>query len=305
MHQIRKIGIVGTGVMGTGIARVMAQAGYDVTIVKLTEGPFEERRGAFIRSVEKDRDQKKSISQEDAGRIIHGVKWTLATHPLEGCDLVIEAIVEDEAEKLKCFAAVEPVLKQAAILASTTSSLSIAALAKATGRPQLFLGLHFFNPPTAMKLVEVVVTESVDPLCVLWTRSLLKGIGKVPIEVPDTPGFRVNRLTTVQFLEAIRMTFDEPSPGDIVGVDACMRFGVNHPRGPFELMDFIGLDVILAIAENLQEGLRQPHFAPPAILEDMVALGWLGRKSGLGFYDYADKKNPRPNPDLYSLTPCR
>lgn len=299
--NVRSVGIVGTGVMGTGIARIMAAAGLDVTLVKWTEGPFEERRGAFIRSVEKDRDQKKSISQEEAGRIIHGVRWTLAAHPLERCDLVIEAIVEDEDEKRKCFAAIAPALKQSAILASTTSSLSIEALAKSTGRPQTFLGLHFFNPPTAMRLVEVVVTESVDPACVFLMRSFLAGLGKEPVEVRDAPGFVVNRLIMAQFLEATRMAFGRDAVATVTGIDACMRHGANHPMGPFELMDFIGLDVVLAMAENLLEGLRQQHFTPAALLESMVAMGWLGRKSGLGFYDYTDRKKPILNPGLATL----
>jgi len=299
------VGIVGTGVMGTGIARVLAAAGLDVTLVKWTEGPFEGRRDAFIRSVEKDRDQKKSISQEEAARIIHGVRWTLAPHPLERCDLVIEAIVEDEAEKLKCFATIEPVLKQSAILASTTSSLSIEAMAKATGRPRLFLGLHFFNPPTAMKLVELVVTETADPQCVQAIRAFLGALGKQAVEVRDEPGFVVNRLLVGQFLEAVRMAFDDAPVADIVGIDACMRFGANHPMGPFELMDFIGLDVVLAMANNLQDDLRQQQFAPPTILENLVAAEMLGRKTGAGFYDYADRKNPRPNPELGRLNSSR
>lgn len=298
--EIRNVGIIGTGVMGTGIARVLAAAGRSVTLVKWTEGTAEAARGRFEQSVMKDVVRGK-LTSEEATVLLARIACADASRPgLERCDLVIEAIVEDEAEKLKCFAAIEPSLKQSAILASTTSSLGIEAMAKATGRPRLFLGLHFFNPPTAMKLVELVVTETVDPQCVRAIHAFLAELGKEAVVVQDAPGFVVNRLLVAQFLEAIRLVYGA-RVADIVGVDACMRDGANHRMGPFELMDFIGLDVVLAMAENLQEGLRQQHFSPPTLLEDMVTAGWLGRKSGRGFYDYADRKKPKPNPDVLSL----
>ena len=298
MHQIRQIGIVGTGVMGAGIARVLASAGYAVNIVKWTEGTALDASARFEQSVMKDVERGK-LSSEDAGRMLKRLVWSDAgSHDLGRCELVIEAIVEDEDEKAKCYAAIEPALTQSAILATTTSSLGVEALAKTTARPRLFLGLHFFNPPGAMRLVELVTTEASDPACVLWMRSLLKEIGKEAVEVRDAPGFVVNRLIMAQMLEAIRMAFGREAVAGVTGIDACMRHGANHPMGPFELMDFIGLDVVLAMAETLLEGLRQQHFTPAALLESMVAMGWLGRKSGLGFYDYADRKKPVLNPQL-------
>lgn len=298
MHQIRQIGIVGTGVMGAGIARVLASAGYAVNIVKWTEGSALDACARFEQSVMKDVERGK-LASEDAVRMLKRLIWSDAqAHDLGRCELVIEAIVEDEEEKAKCYAAIEPALMQSAILATVTSSLSVEALAKMTARPRLFLGLHFFNPPGVMKLVELVTTEVLDPACVLWMRSLLGEIGKETVEVRDAPGFVVNRLMMAQFLEAIRMVFGNDPVADIAGVDACMRSGANHRMGPFELMDFIGLDVVLAMAENILEGFRQQHFSPPIILENMVAAGWKGRKSGIGFYDYADRNQPRPHMHL-------
>lgn len=301
MHEIRRIGIIGTGVMGTGIARVLALSGYTVQIVKWTEGTAEAARAKFELAVMKDVERGKLTSLQ-ASWLQQRLVWSEGRrHGLERCDLVIEAIVEDEEEKVKCFATICPDLKQSAILASTTSSLGIETLAKATGRPQTFLGLHFFNPPTAMKLVELVVTDALDPQCLLWMRSFLAEIGKEAVEVRDAPGFVVNRLLVAQFMEAIRMAFGGDRVADIASIDACMRLGANHPMGPFELMDFIGLDVVMEMAENLLEGLRQPQFLPATVLETLVVNGWYGRKSGLGFYDYTDRKKPVPNPALETL----
>lgn len=305
MHQIRQIGIVGTGVMGAGIAKVMALAGYAVNLVKWRDGDVEAARGKFEQAVMKDVERGK-LTSEEATQMLRRLVWSdRRRNDLDRCDLVIEAIKEDEEEKLACFAEICPRLKQAAILASTTSSLSIATLAKATDRPQLFLGLHFFNPPTVMRLVEVVTLPGSDAACILWMRSLLKELGKEGVEVRDAPGFVVNRLLVGQFLEAIRMAFDDAPVADIVGIDACMRFGANHKLGPFELMDFIGLDVVLAMVENLHEDLRQLHFSTPDILENLVAVEMLGRKKGLGFYDYSDKEHLRPNPELARLSSAR
>ena len=298
MHEIRRICVIGTGVMGTGIARVLALSGHTVAIVKWTEGTAEAARAKFEQAVMKDVERGKLTSLQ-ASWLQQRIEWSDArSRDFGRDDLVIEAVVEDEAEKLKCFAALVPALKQSAILATTTSSLGVEALGKAIGRPQTFLGLHFFNPPSAMRLVELVVTGSVDPECVRVARAFLAALGKEAVEVRDAPGFVVNRLLVAQFMEAIRMAFGRDPVADVAGIDACMRHGANHPMGPFELMDFIGLDVVLAMAENLLEGLRQQHVSPPAVLENMVTAGWLGRKSGLGFYDYADRKHPRPNPDL-------
>ncbi|HTK60430.1 MAG TPA: 3-hydroxyacyl-CoA dehydrogenase family protein [Candidatus Baltobacteraceae bacterium] len=301
--EIRSVGIVGTGLMGMGIARLVARAGIPVTIVKWSPGPLEDRRAAFIRSIEKERDDKKSVTAEEAARIIHGVQWTLATHPLESCDLVIESIVEDEDQKLDCFRKLDAVMKPDAILATNTSTLDVLELARETSRAPQVLGMHFFNPVALMALVEIAVTDLTDLATAERAFAFASSLGKEPVVVGNAPGFVVNRLLMASCMEAVRMAFEaRPRVADIKAVDRCVRLGLAHPKGPFELMDLIGLDVILAMAESLQEGLRNAHYAPPLVLADMVAEGWFGQKSGIGFYDYReDRKNPRPNADIERL----
>lgn len=300
--EIRKVGIVGTGVMGRGIARAAALAGFPVIIVKWTLGSFEETRAAFIRSVEQERDGKK-LSAEEAVRVIHGVTWTLGLHPLADCDLVIESIAEDEDAKRECFAKLDAAIKAEAIFATNTSTLELGELA--VRRPDRFIGLHFFNPVAHMRLVEVAVTDAVRPDALAAALAFVNALGKQAEVVPGTPGYRVNRLLMVQLLEALRMLAEKPDGDSVRGIDACILTGLNHPMGPFQLMDLIGLDVIYAMAGSLQEGLRRESFSPPHLLDLMVQAGWLGKKTGLGFYDYSDRKHPRPNPGLADLASRR
>lgn len=298
--EIRSIGVVGTGLMGTGIARCAALQGYDVTIMKWTDGSPDAARRRFDDAVIKDRERGK-LTMEERFALQTRVAWTADRGALAACDLVIESIVEDEDEKRACFRALDELMKPGAILASNASALDILSLAKETSRPGRVLGLHFFNPVAAMPLVELAVTDLTDLDAVEAAFALATKLGKEPVVVAAAPGFVVNRLLMASCLEAIRMAFEaQPRVADVVSIDRCMQLGLNHKMGPFALMDLIGLDVILAMAETLNEGLRSAHYAPPNVLGDMVAHGWLGKKSGMGFYDYADTP-AKPNPDIEKL----
>lgn len=290
--EIRHVGIVGTGIMGSGIAGVAAQAGYRVTIVKWSSaGSLAESREKFVSSAAKSPGGHTVAMQ----RIV----WTEERAALADCDLVIESIVEDEDAKLDCFIVLDSLVRAEAVFATNTSTLALDELA--IRRSDRFLSLHFFNPVPQMRLVEVAVTDATRTDALEAVLAFLKALGKEAVIVPATPGYVVNRLFMAQAIEALRMLVERPCGETVSVLDACIPKGLNHPMGPCRLMDLIGLDVIYAMAIHLQEGLRAERFSPPTFLDRMVEKGWLGRKSGLGFYDYSDRKNPRPNPDFEKI----
>lgn len=297
--SIRKIGIIGTGLMGTGIARCAALNGFEVTLVKWTAGDPEAARRRFESALDKDVARKK-LTEDDAAGIKRRIVWTMSFEPLAACDLIIESVIEDEEVKLSVFKLMDRVAKPDAILATNTSTLLIEDLAAATRRTERVFGLHFFNPVDRMKLVELVVADGTDIAARGDLIEFADALGKTPIVVRSSPGFVVNRALMAFLLENVRMISEPPPVAAILGIDRAIELGLGHPMGPFRLMDLIGLDVVLAMSESLCEGLGQ-RYAPPRLLERMVDEGFLGRKAGIGFYVYAGPEDPLPNAKIADL----
>jgi 3-hydroxybutyryl-CoA dehydrogenase len=294
MAQISKVGVLGCGLMGHGISQVAAQAGYDVVVREVDEATLEKGIGKIekqlARAVEKGRAEQ-SEADEVRGRI----QGTVDYGDLAECDLVIEAITEDLGRKLDMWREVDSIVKSDAHFATNTSSLPVVDQAVATGRPERFLGLHFFNPAQVMKLVEVIrcVTTSDDAFQagLEFTRS----IGKMGVQTRDTAGFIVNRLLVPYLLDGMRAY--EEGVGSITEIDEAMKAGAGHPMGPLTLSDFVGLDTLGSICDVMFEEFREKRFARPPILRKMLAAGWYGRKSGRGFYDYSGQE-PAENAGL-------
>jgi 3-hydroxybutyryl-CoA dehydrogenase len=292
--EIRKVGVVGCGLMGHGIAQVAAQAGYDVVVREVDEAPLAKGiariEKQLARAVEKGK-----LEEGDAEAIRGRIHGTLDYGELRDCDLVIEAITEDLERKLEMWREVDRVVKPEAVFATNTSSLPVIDQAAATGRPERFLGLHYFNPAQVMKLVEVVrgITTSDEAFEV--GRSFTESIGKLGIPTRDKAGFIVNRLLVPYMLDAIRAY--EEGVGSIAEIDEAMKAGAGHPMGPLTLADFVGLDTLGAICDVMFDEFRERRFARPPTLRKMLAAGWHGRKSGMGFYDYSGE-SPAPNRKL-------
>ena len=293
---ISKVGIVGSGLMGSGIAQVVAQMGTPTVLVKATGGELDSLRdrveGRMAKAVDTGR-----LEAEVRDTVVANLSYTATLDDLKGCGLVLESIVEDLETKKALFRTLDERLGPEAVLASNTSTLSITSLASATGeeRRRRFLGCHFFNPPVVMGLVEVVPTVETDPAVVETVRAFLLELGKTPIVVRDSRGFMVNRLLAPYLLDAVRLL--ERGLGTIADFDTAMREAAGMPMGPFELIDYIGIDVVHAMASNLYEEYRSEAFAPPELLNRMLTLGFVGRKGGRGFYDYTAKP-PAPNEEL-------
>jgi 3-hydroxybutyryl-CoA dehydrogenase len=289
--DIRRVGVIGSGQMGAGVAQVAARAGLDTILVKMTEGPVDAGKRAIAKALQRDVEKQRCTEQEmndSLGRLT-------CTHTLEDladCDLVIESIIEDLAEKTSLLRRIDPIVKPDGVFATNTSTLSVTALAEATGRPARVIGLHFFNPAPVMKLVEIVPTLRTEPAVLAAAQALTARLQKTGVVVRDFTGFVVNRLLTPYMVDAMR-TFQE-GLGSIAAIDSAMQLGANHPMGPLALADFIGLDIVFHMATNLYEEYREPRFTPPPLLRRLVLAGYLGRKSGKGFYDYAAKP-PAPN----------
>ncbi len=290
--EIHKVGVVGCGLMGSGVAQVAATAGYPTVVHDVSQALLEKGLAAMERSLSK-LVEKGEISPEMKTRALDHLTPTLRLEDFVECDLVIEAIVENLERKKELFAALDKIVKPAAILASNTSSLSITELMVATRRPAYVIGLHFFNPVPLMKLVEVVRTVVSKPEPVQMATDFARSLGKVPILTTDRAGFIVNRLLVPYLLDAVRAL--EERVGTIEAIDLGMKLGCNYPMGPFTLLDLVGIDTTYAIAEILFDEYREKRFAPPPLLRRMVLAGMLGRKSGKGFYDYSDPKNPQAN----------
>ena len=288
---IHRVGVVGCGLMGAGIAQVSAQSGF-TTIVREVSAELVEKG---IRGIEKNlaRLVEKGVIADAAKNEIRGrLKGTTSLQDLKECDVVIEAIIEQLPAKRELFGALDAICPASAIFASNTSSLTITEIAAATKRPQRFVGLHFFNPVPVMKLVEVVKTIATDPAVYEEMVAFGAKLGKTPVRANDSGGFIVNRLLVPYLLDAIRAL--EEGVGSVVDIDNSMKLGCGYPMGPFTLLDFVGLDTTLYISQIMFDEFKEKRFAAPPLLKRMVLAGWLGKKSGRGFYDYADPANPKP-----------
>jgi 3-hydroxybutyryl-CoA dehydrogenase len=284
---IKKVGVLGCGLMGSGIAQVSAQAGYD-TVVREVEQQFldkgfkgiEKSLGKFV--------EKGTLSAADRDACAGRLKGTTSLEDLADCDIVIEAIIENAQLKRDTYAQLDKIVKPEALFASNTSSLTITELSMATARPKQFVGLHFFNPVPMMKLVEVVRTILTSDETFDAAFRFARSLGKEPVACRDNSGFIVNRLLVPYILDAIR-AFEE-GVGSIEDIDKAMMLGCGYPMGPFTLLDFVGLDTTYYITHVMFEEYREKRFASPALLRKMVLAGRLGRKSGAGFYDYSSGK---------------
>jgi len=281
--EIKKVGIVGCGIMGGGIAQVSAQSGYQVVVSEINSELLNKGlasiNSVLTRSVEKGR-----LSQQDKEAILARIKGTTNTKDFSTCDLVIEAVLEKMDVKKQVFAELDKICPKRAILATNTSCLSVIDMAKATNRPEKVLGMHFFNPAPVMRLLELVKTILTSEETLQTARKFGESIGKTVTVSPDIPAFVIDQLANPFILDAIRMV--ERSVATAQDIDTSARLGLNHPMGPLELADLVGLDTILFIANALYDELKDPKFAPPTLLKKMVAAGWLGRKTRKGFYEY-------------------
>ena len=287
-----KVGVVGCGLMGSGIAQVCAVAGYPTWVRDVAPPLIDKGLAAIEKSLSKF-VEKGTLPAEQKAAALSRLQPTLRLEDLADCDLVIEAIIENPDRKRELFAELDKIVKPGAIFASNTSSLSITELMTATHRAPHFLGLHFFNPVPLMQLVEVVKTVVTDPAVISLGMEFARQVGKVPILATDRAGFIVNRLLVPYLLDAIRAL--EEGAGSIEDIDQGMKLGCNHPMGPFSLLDLVGIDTTYYIAEILFDEYREKRFAPPPLMKRMVLAGMYGRKTGKGFYDYSDPKNPRVN----------
>jgi len=288
--EISKVGVVGCGLMGHGIAQICAQAGWDVVVREVSEekldGGMAKIEKLLGRSVEKGK-----LEQAAADAVRGRIRGTLDYSELADCDLVVEAITEDLGLKLEMWGEVDPIVKEGATFATNTSSLPVIDQAAATSRPDRFLGLHFFNPAQVMPLLEVVQTVTTGEDALRLGFDVGGKLGKTTVHAKDKTGFIVNRLLVPYMLDAIRAY--EEGAGTIEQIDIAMKAGANHPMGPLTLLDFVGLDTTKAIAEVMFDEYRERRFAAPPTLRRMVSAGYYGRKSGKGFYDYSgDQPTP-------------
>jgi 3-hydroxybutyryl-CoA dehydrogenase len=281
--QMKTVGVLGCGLMGSGIAQVCAAAGYK-TIVREVDETFLNKGLGRIRKFLDDGVAKGKVAADARDTTLGNLSGTTSIDALKDCDLVIEAIIENLEDKRQTYAALEKVVGQQTIFLSNTSSLCITELAAATTRPDRFGGLHFFNPVPLMKLVEVIRALTTSDETYQTVFAFAQSLGKEPITAPDRPGFIVNRLLVPYLLDAIRA--HENGLGTIEDIDKGMKLGCGHPMGPFTLLDFVGLDTTYYIANIMFEEFREPAYAPPPLLKRMVLAGRLGRKSGRGFYTY-------------------
>ena len=285
-RAVRRVGVVGTGTMASGIAEVCATSGYDVVVRARSEDKVAGVRAAVEKSLAKQ-VQRGRLSEDDRDAALGRLSGTTSLDDLADCDLVVEAVVEELGVKTALFGALDEVLKPGAVLATTTSSLPVVALAAATSRPADVVGMHWFNPAQVMKLVEIVPTVRTSPDVIATVRQVCTQTRKHAVECGDRAGFIVNALLFPYLNDAVRMLEAHYATAD--HIDAAMAIGCGHPMGPFALMDVVGLDVTLAIQRTLYEEFREPGLAPAPLLEHLVAAGYLGRKTGRGFRDYTSR----------------
>ena len=281
--EIKALGVLGCGQMGSGIVQVFAQSGYEVVAVDSNEKMLENG----LKGIDKrltSRVEKGKLSQSEKGTIMARITKSARLEDLKGCDLVEEAVPEDLELKKKLFAQLDEICKKETIFGTNTSGLSVTDMAAATKRPDKLLGMHFHNPAPVMSLLELVRTIMTSEQTIEAVKKWGGTLGKTVVVAPDVGGFIVTRLFTPFLLGAVRML--EAGIASRDEIDISMKLAVNHPMGPLEVIDFIGLDTELSIAETLYEETKDPKYAPPLLLKKMVTAGWLGRKSGKGFYEY-------------------
>ena len=282
--QIKKIGIVGAGQMGNGIAHVCALAGFDVYLMDVDPDTIERARETIDNNLRRQVGREKITDGERAAALAKIVTGT-EMDGFKDCDLVVEAVSEDEEVKKQVYAALCPLLKDDAIIATNTSSISITRLAAQTDRPGRFLGMHFMNPVPVMVLVELIRGIATEPEVFDAVRELTQALGKKSVSAEDFPAFIVNRILLPMINEAVYTLYE--GVGSVAAIDEAMRLGANHPIGPLGLADFIGLDTCLAVINMLHDGLADSKYRPCPLLVKYVEAGWLGKKAGRGFYDYS------------------
>ncbi|MBI2154665.1 MAG: 3-hydroxybutyryl-CoA dehydrogenase [Candidatus Rokubacteria bacterium] len=283
---IKTVGVIGCGLMGSGITQVSAQAGFPTVVVEANQALLDKGLDGLRKTLD-GLVAKAKLEAKDRDAILGRVTGSTRLEDLKACDLVVEAITENQPLKNETFARLDQLCPPHAVLASNTSSCNITAMAAATKRPAQVLGLHFFNPVPLMKLVEVVRTILTDEGSVKTAREWVQAIGKVPVDVKDATGFIVNRLLVPYLLEAIRIY--ESGLASLEDIDQAMKLGCGYPMGPFTLLDLVGLDTAMYVAEVMFEEFREARYAPPPLLKRMVMAGHLGRKTGRGFYDYSKR----------------
>ncbi|MBX6365127.1 MAG: 3-hydroxybutyryl-CoA dehydrogenase [Gemmatimonadetes bacterium] len=290
MAEIRTVGVLGCGLMGSGIAEIAAKSGFETRVRETSEALCERGLGSIQKSLGRavEKGKLEPTARDEA---LARIRTTTNLEDLRDCDIIVEAVTEDLAVKTELFSALDKLCPEATIFASNTSSIPIASMAAATRRPDRFVGLHFFNPVPVMRLVEVVRSIATSDETYRTAFDFARRLGKEPVEAHDNSGFIVNRLLVPYMLDAIRAL--EEGVGTIEDIDKAMTLGTGYPMGPFVLGDFVGLDTLYRIAEIMFEEYREKRFAPPPLLRRMVTMNYIGRKSGKGFYDYSGE-TPTP-----------
>jgi 3-hydroxybutyryl-CoA dehydrogenase len=291
LMAIKRIGVVGCGAMGAGIVQLGLQAGYEVVAREINDD-FLKKGIDKVKGIFEKMAAKGTLSIEEKEDALRRLTGVTALEGLSECDFIIEAVPEDMSLKIETFRILDQLCKPETILASNTSSLSVSQMAANTSRQGQFIGLHFFNPATVMPLVEVIRTIRTEPEVFDAAFEFVKSLKKTPVVAKDNAGFIVNLLLTPFLLDAIRAV--QEGVATVADIDAGMKLGCNHPMGPLMLADFIGLDVLMSGANSLFEEYREKRYAPLPLMKRMVTLGSLGLKTGKGFYDWSDPKNPKP-----------
>jgi len=288
---IQKVGVVGCGLMGSGIAQVAAQSGFPTLVREVNDALVEKG----LKGIEKNLDrlvEKGTLPAADRDAVRERLRGTTSLEDFRDVDIVMEAIIEHLPAKRELYSALDAICPKHTVFASNTSSLSITEMAMFTKRPDRFVGLHFFNPVPLMKLVEVIRTIATDPAVYEEVFAFAQKLGKTAVRTSDRTGFIVNRLLVPYLLDAIRAL--EEGVASVEDIDNSMKLGCGHPMGPLTLLDFVGIETTYYIANVMFDEFREKRFAAPPLLKRMVHAGWHGRKTGRGFYDYSDPKNPKP-----------
>ena len=289
--NIQRVGVVGAGTMGNGIAHVFARGGFDVVLCDVEQGFLERAVATIAKNLDRE-VAKNKISEGDKAAALARIQTVTDRSRLAACDFVVEAATEKFEIKTEIFRDLDRLTRPEIILATNTSSISITKLAAQTKRAEKVIGMHFFNPVPVMKLVEVVKTIATDPAVYEEMVAFGTKLGKTPVRANDSGGFIVNRLLVPYLLDAIRAL--EEGAGSVVDIDNSMKLGCGYPMGPFTLLDFVGLDTTYYISQIMFDEFKEKRFAAPPLLKRLVLAGWHGKKSGRGFYDYADPANPKP-----------